>query len=74
MYFQSLFLIFFKNISTGCLYLILGNLGITAGSHRLWSHRSYKAKWPLRVLLCAFASIAGQVNLSYLFSLLIVIA
>lgn len=26
----------------------LSAFGITAGAHRLWSHRSYKAKWPLR--------------------------
>ncbi|KAG5669822.1 hypothetical protein PVAND_000115 [Polypedilum vanderplanki] len=35
-------------------------LGITAGAHRLWSHRSYKAKLPLRVLLLIFFTIAGQ--------------
>lgn len=29
-------------------------LSITAGSHRLWSHRSYKAKWPLRALFVFF--------------------
>lgn len=42
------------------LYVISG-LGITAGAHRLWSHRSYRAKWPLRVILCIFNSIAFQV-------------
>ncbi|XP_076673446.1 acyl-CoA Delta-9 desaturase-like isoform X2 [Andrena cerasifolii] len=26
-------------------------MGVTAGAHRLWSHRAYKAKWPLQVLL-----------------------
>ncbi|XP_061706537.1 acyl-CoA Delta-9 desaturase-like isoform X2 [Cydia pomonella] len=26
-------------------------LGITAGAHRLWSHRAYKAKWPLQLIL-----------------------
>ncbi|CAJ0603602.1 unnamed protein product [Cylicocyclus nassatus] len=30
---------------------IFGGLGITAGAHRLWSHRSYKAKLPVRILL-----------------------
>ncbi|CAI4227125.1 unnamed protein product [Auanema sp. JU1783] len=30
---------------------IFGGLGITAGAHRLWSHRSYKASFPVRVLL-----------------------
>ncbi|KAH8389181.1 hypothetical protein KR200_003935, partial [Drosophila serrata] len=29
----------------------LGMLGLTAGTHRLWSHRSYKAKWPARLFL-----------------------
>jgi len=41
------------------LYLISG-LGITAGAHRLWAHRSYKAKWPLRVILIIFNTIAFQ--------------
>lgn len=41
------------------LYLISG-LGITAGAHRLWAHRSYKARFPLRVLLAAFNTIAFQ--------------
>lgn len=35
-------------------------LGITAGAHRLWAHRSYKAKLPLRILLTVFNTIAFQ--------------
>jgi len=35
-------------------------LGITAGAHRLWAHRSYKAKIPLRLFLLAANSMAGQ--------------
>ncbi|XP_034944269.1 acyl-CoA Delta(11) desaturase [Chelonus insularis] len=34
--------------------------GITAGAHRLWSHRAYKAKWPLRLLLVLLFTITGQ--------------
>lgn len=34
--------------------------GITAGAHRLWAHRSYKAKTPLRILLAIFNSMAFQ--------------
>ncbi|CAG9772703.1 unnamed protein product [Ceutorhynchus assimilis] len=30
---------------------ILSQIGVTAGAHRLWSHRSYKATLPLRLLL-----------------------
>jgi len=37
-----------------------GGIGITAGAHRLWAHRSYKAKWPLRLLLTVMASTAAQ--------------
>lgn len=45
------------------LYAVLGGLGITAGAHRLWSHRSYKAKLPLRVFLMLCNCIAGQNDL-----------
>lgn len=43
----------------------ISSLGITAGAHRLWSHRAYKAKWPLRVILIIFNSIAFQVFYYY---------
>lgn len=35
-------------------------LGITAGAHRLWAHRSYKAKLPLRIVLIVLNTIAFQ--------------
>ncbi|XP_066580885.1 acyl-CoA Delta-9 desaturase-like [Prorops nasuta] len=38
----------------------LSGFGITAGAHRLWAHRSYKAKWPLRLLLVIFNTMAFQ--------------
>uniref|UniRef100_A0AAV1VEX8 Fatty acid desaturase domain-containing protein n=1 Tax=Peronospora matthiolae TaxID=2874970 RepID=A0AAV1VEX8_9STRA len=41
------------------LWLVSG-LGITAGAHRLWSHRSFKAKRPLRVFLMLSNSMAFQ--------------
>jgi len=41
-------------------FYIISGLGITAGAHRLWSHRSYKAKWPLRLLLAAFNTMAFE--------------
>ncbi|RZC39059.1 FA desaturase domain containing protein [Asbolus verrucosus] len=40
--------------------LVVGLQGITSGVHRLWTHRSYKAKLPLRILLCIFQTIALQ--------------
>lgn len=41
-----------------CIYA--SGLGVTGGSHRLWSHRSYKAKWPVQVLLVILQTMAGQ--------------
>ncbi|KAI5712842.1 hypothetical protein M8J76_010154 [Diaphorina citri] len=41
----------------------LGGFGVTAGAHRLWTHKTYKAKWPLRVLLLTGYAIAGQNSL-----------
>ncbi|KAI7827223.1 stearoyl-CoA desaturase [Kickxella alabastrina] len=45
------------------LYGVLSGLCITAGYHRLWAHRSYKASWPLAVFLAIFgaASIQGSI-------------
>ena len=34
--------------------------GITAGAHRLWSHKTYKAKSPLRLFLAVANSMAGE--------------
>lgn len=39
---------------------VISGLGITAGAHRLWSHRSYKASFPLRVFLAFANSMAFQ--------------
>jgi hypothetical protein len=44
------------------LLYLMGGLGITAGAHRLWAHRTYKATLPLRVLLALFQTIALQVT------------
>jgi fatty-acid desaturase len=47
---------------TAYAVLSLAAVGVTAGAHRLWCHRSYKAKWPLRLLLCIFQTAAFQVQ------------
>ncbi|CAL1678949.1 unnamed protein product [Lasius platythorax] len=39
---------------------VLATMGVTAGTHRLWCHRTYKAKWPLRFILMLFQSAAFQ--------------
>lgn len=38
----------------------IGMLGITAGAHRLWSHRSYSASFPVRCLYMIANSAAHQ--------------
>lgn len=38
-------------------------LGVTMGAHRLWSHRSFKAKTPLKIFLLWLHTLAGQVSL-----------
>lgn len=41
-----------------CAYL--AGLGITMGTHRLWTHNSFKAVWPVRFLLMLMNCIAFQ--------------
>ncbi|KIJ06764.1 hypothetical protein PAXINDRAFT_103232 [Paxillus involutus ATCC 200175] len=46
-------------ICTACYY-IFSMLGVTAGYHRLWSHRSYVASFPLQVMLILAGASAVQ--------------
>lgn len=41
-------------------YGFAGGFGITAGSHRLFAHKAYKANTALKVLLIYFQTIAFQ--------------
>ncbi|KAL3082338.1 hypothetical protein niasHT_038754 [Heterodera trifolii] len=44
-----------------CVFLwYISGAGITAGAHRLWSHKAYKARFPLRVLLVIMNCVAFQ--------------
>lgn len=42
------------------LFLAWNGLGITAGYHRLWAHRAYKASWPVRLFLMIGGTMAIQ--------------
>jgi stearoyl-CoA desaturase (delta-9 desaturase) len=42
------------------LWHYITGLGVTAGLHRLWSHKSYKVKAPTEFLLMILSSIANQ--------------
>lgn len=46
---------------------VLGSVGVMAGAHRLWSHRSFKAKWPARLILAFFLSMAYE-NSAYVWA------
>ena len=39
---------------------MVGMLGITAGAHRLWSHKSYEAAFPVRFVFMLANSAAHQ--------------
>lgn len=41
-------------------FYIATGLGITAGYHRLFAHRSYQASWPVKLLLLIFGAAAVQ--------------
>ncbi|XP_075146045.1 acyl-CoA Delta-9 desaturase-like [Haematobia irritans] len=42
---------------------VLGTIGTTVGSHRLYSHRSFKAKWPLQIMLIIMQTMSLQFSL-----------
>lgn len=49
--------------SDAAFFLFLfGGFGITGGAHRLWAHRCYKAKLPLRIFAAVAQTIAVQVR------------
>lgn len=54
-----MFFILFFVYAAYFLYITSG-LGVTAGVHRLWAHRSYKARFPLRAMLMIFQTMAFQ--------------
>nr|ABA39443.1 delta-9 desaturase [Diaprepes abbreviatus] len=60
----GLYLVFTSAMLITTLYGVilynLGGFGITGGAHRLWAHRAYKAKWPLKLLLVLCQTLAHQ--------------
>ncbi|XP_011054445.1 PREDICTED: acyl-CoA Delta(11) desaturase-like isoform X2 [Acromyrmex echinatior] len=57
---------YFENLRTTLWLLILYNLGcigVTAGAHRFWSHRSYSANLPLRLILFVCYCSSGGVSI-----------
>lgn len=54
----------YKTLLFSVLYYAVGGASITAGYHRLWSHRSFTARWPLRLFFAIFgcASVEGSIK------------
>jgi len=51
----------FATLAWGVFTFFISALGVTAGAHRYWTHRSYKAKLPLQIFL-AFANAMATEN------------
>ncbi|XP_055853529.1 acyl-CoA Delta-9 desaturase-like [Episyrphus balteatus] len=47
------------NLFVAFLYLISG-FGVTAGAHRLWAHRTYKATWQFKLMVIIFNTVAFE--------------
>ncbi|MBC7984347.1 MAG: fatty acid desaturase [Candidatus Obscuribacterales bacterium] len=45
------------------LFMGANGMAITAGYHRLWSHRTYTAHWSIRMLLMIFGTMALQASI-----------
>ncbi|XP_077968430.1 stearoyl-CoA desaturase 5-like [Styela clava] len=54
-----------KTVLLGLVTYLVGGFGLAAGAHRLWSHRSYQAKLPLRIFLATGSCIAWQAPILY---------
>ncbi len=39
---------------------IASNIGTLTAAHRYATHKSFKAKWPLRIILCLLQTLSGQ--------------
>ena len=50
----------YKDILSLLFLYQLNAIGITAGLHRLWSHKSYQARLPTKILLMILSSAANQ--------------
>ncbi|XP_045486427.1 acyl-CoA Delta(11) desaturase-like [Pieris rapae] len=49
-----------KTLFFNYILFVLATVGVTAGAHRLWTHRAYKAKMPLQIILMLMNTLAFQ--------------
>lgn len=62
-FYLFLFVCSWKTFFWTYFFAFVAGQGITAGAHRLWAHRSYKAKLPLRIILMLCQTAAFQNHL-----------
>lgn len=57
---SCLYVYFFFIFFSAVIFAGAAAMGVTAGAHRLWAHKCYKGKWPLRVILATLQTMAFQ--------------
>lgn len=66
-HFYGLYLVLIHRLWTSffvmSIFMLWAGFGVTAGSHRLWCHRSYKAKTPFRIFLMIGHTMSGQYSI-----------
>jgi stearoyl-CoA desaturase (delta-9 desaturase) len=55
----------FKTLVLAIIMYFWGGLGITGGYHRLWSHKAYSAKFPVRLLLAIGGAAAFEGSIKW---------
>lgn len=48
----------FFTVSFTAFLAVCSGFGVSVGAHRLWAHRSFKAHWPLKLLLVVFETMS----------------
>jgi len=56
--YQLIFEAKWMTVAWSVICWMISGIAITAGAHRLWAHKSYKARLPLRILLVAMNCVA----------------
>jgi stearoyl-CoA desaturase (delta-9 desaturase) len=51
---------FWKTVAIGWIYSIISGFGTTVAAHRYFTHRTFKANRPLKILLIMFQTMAAQ--------------
>ena len=52
--------IVWENLVLAIVWFLFAGLSITGGYHRLFSHKTYRAAWPLRLIYMLFGAAGVQ--------------